>query len=77
MGIYCKNCKNHTEYTHPKILVLISNNKRKVKSKCNKCLTDRTLFDKINEEYDLEELVKQFSLLMYFIKEHKDLLREV
>ena len=60
MGIYCKNCKSHTECTYPKILVLISNKKTKVKSKCSECLTDRTFFDKINEEYDLEELVKHF-----------------
>ena len=62
---------------HPKILVLISNKKGKVKSKCAECLTDRTFFDKINK-YELEQLAKHFfSLLMYFIKEHADLLREV
>ena len=63
MGIYCKNCKSHTECTYPKILVLISNKKTKVKSKYNECLTDRTFFDKINEEYDLQELVKHFFFL--------------
>ena len=46
MQIYCENCQKHTESTHPKILVLISNKKAKVKSKCAKCLTDRTFFGK-------------------------------
>ena len=63
---------------HPKILVLISKKKVKVKSKCAECLTDRTFFDKISDEYDLQQLVKHFfSLLMYFIKDHEDLLHEV
>ena len=52
----------HTESTHAKILVLISNKKAKVKSKCAECLTDRTFFDKINDQYELEQLVKHFSL---------------
>ena len=52
MQIYCGNCKKHTECTHSKILVLISN--KKVKSKNAVCLTDRTFFDKINDEHDLE-----------------------
>ena len=77
MYIYCKNCKKHTEYTHPKILVLISNEKAKVKSQCAECLADRTFFDQINNKYDLEQLVKHFFLLMYFIKEHEDSLGEV
>ena len=47
---------------NPKILVLISNKKAKVKSKCTECLTDRTFFDKINDEYDLEQLVKHIFL---------------
>ena len=34
--------------------------KGKAKSKCAECLTYRTFFDKINDEYDLEQLVKQF-----------------
>ena len=71
MYIYCKNCKKHTEYTHPKILVLISNEKAKVKSQCAECLADRTFFDQINNKYDLEQLVKHFFLLMYFIKDMK------
>ena len=45
-----------------KILVLISNKKTKVKLKCTECLTDRTFFDKIDNEYDLEQLVKHFFL---------------
>ena len=63
---------------HPKILVLISNKKGKVKSKCAECLTDRTFFDKTSDEYDLQQLVKHFfSLLMYFIKDNEDLLHKV
>ena len=54
MDIYYKNFKKHTEYTHPKKLVLISNKKAKAKLKCAKCLTDRPFFDIINDEYDLE-----------------------
>ena len=79
MDIYFKNCKKHTEYTHPKkYQILISDNKAKAKSKCAKCLTERTFFDKINDEYGLEQLVKHFlSLLMRFMKEHGDLLRKV
>ena len=73
MNSYCKNCKNHTECTHPKRLVLIS--EKKAKSKCAECLTDRAFSAKINDEYDLEQLLKHFfSLLMYFIKEHGELL---
>ena len=49
MEIYCENCKKHTESTHPKILVLISNKKAKLKSKCAECLTDRKFFDKISD----------------------------
>ena len=57
MDIYCKNCKNHTECTHPKILVLLSNKKVKVKLKCAECMTDRSFFVKMNDEYDLKQLV--------------------
>ena len=49
MQIYCENCKNHTEFSHPKILVLISNKKAKVKSKCAECFADRKFFDQIND----------------------------
>ena len=62
MQIYSENCKKHNESTHPKILVLISNKKAKVKSKCAECLPDRKFFDKINDEYELEQLVKHFFL---------------
>ena len=62
MQIYCENCKKHTESTDPKILVVISKKKAKVKSKCADCLTDRKFFDKINDEYELEQLVKHFFL---------------
>ena len=61
MQIYSENCKKHTECIHPEILVLISNKKAKVKSKCE-CLTDRIFFDKINDEYEVEQLVKYFFL---------------
>ena len=71
-----KTVKNTLNVHIQKILVLISNTKAKVKSKCAECLTDRTFFDKINDEYDLKQLVKHFfSLLMYFIKEHADLFK--
>ena len=36
------------------------NIKQRVKSTCTECLTDRTFFDKINDEYELEQLVKHF-----------------
>ena len=49
MHIYCKKCN-----TFPKKLVLISKNKIKEKSKCTICLTERTLINKIEGEYDLE-----------------------
>ena len=62
MQIYCENCKKHTDCTHQKIIVLISNKKAKVKSKCAEFLTDRTFFGKIKDECDLEELVKHFFL---------------
>ena len=68
MNIYCKNCKKHTDRTHPKKLVLISDKKAKAKSKCAKFLIDRTFFDKINDAYDLEQLVKHFLFTDVFYK---------
>ena len=68
MQIYCENSKKHSESTNPKILVLIPKKKAKVKSKCVECLNDRTFFDKINDEYDLEELVKHFFFTDVFYK---------
>ena len=62
MQIYSENSKKHTECIHPEILVLISNKKAKVKSKRIECLSDRTFFDKINNEYELEQSVKRFFL---------------
>ena len=62
MAIYCENCKKHIESTHPKILLLTSNKKAKLKSKCAECLTDRKFFDKISEVYELEQLVNIFFL---------------
>ena len=67
MQIYCENCKKHTESTHPKILVLIWNKKAKLKSKCAECLTDRMFFDKINDEYELEQLIKLFFFFFYCV----------
>ena len=63
MHIYCKKCKKHTSNTFPKILVLISKNKIKGKSKCAICLTEKTFIDKIEDIYDLEselEIYLQF-----------------
>ena len=54
MHIYGKNYKKHTSNTFPKILVLISKNKVKGKSKCAICLIERTFIDKIEDVYDLE-----------------------
>ena len=71
MKIYCENCKKHTESAHPKILVLISSKKAKVKSES---LTGKIFFDKINGQYELDQSLNIFLLLMYFIKEHEDLL---
>ena len=52
--------------------------KSKSKIKMHGVLTFRKFFDKINDKYDLEQLLKHFFyLLMYFIKEHEDLLHEV
>ena len=62
MHIYCKSCKKYTHCTYLKKMILISGKKAKAKLKCAKCLTDRTFFDKINDEYDLEQLVKHFFL---------------
>ena len=62
MDIYCKNWKKCTDCKYPKKLILISDKKAKTKSKCVECLTDRMFSDKINEEYDLEQLVKHFFL---------------
>ena len=53
-------------------MVLISDKKVKAKSKFAKFLTDRSFFNKINDKYDLEQLVKHFFSLMYVIKEHGD-----
>ena len=44
-------------YTSKKLL-LISD--KKAKSKCAKCLNGRTFLEKINDEYDLEQLIKNF-----------------
>ena len=63
MHIYCKNCKNHTDITFPKELILISKDKTKRKRKCVICLTEGTLSHKIEDKYGLEselEIYLQF-----------------
>ena len=40
----------------------MSDKKAKIKLKCAESLTDRTSFDKIKDEYDLEQLVKHLYL---------------
>ena len=63
MHIYCKKCNKHTGNTFPEILILISKNKIKGKSRCTICLTERTFIDEIEGEYDLEselEIYLQF-----------------
>ena len=42
--------------------------KAKLKSKCTECLTDGTFFDKINDEYELEQLVINFFFTDLFYK---------
>ena len=56
MHIYCKKCSNHTANTFPKILVLISKNESKGKSRCAICLTERSFIDDI--KYDLESALE-------------------
>ena len=54
MHICCKNCKKHTDNTFPKKLILILENKFKIKSKCGICLNKRTFIHEIEGKYDLE-----------------------
>ena len=58
MNIYCKNCKNTLNVHIQKKNFLMSDKKAKANLQCAECLTDRTFFDKINDEYDLEQLIK-------------------
>ena len=44
----------------PKKLVLILKNKIQGKSKRANCLAETAFFDKINNKYDLEQLLKHF-----------------
>ena len=60
MPFYCKNCKKHTGNMFPKKLVLILKNKIQGKSKRANCLAETAFFDKINNKYDLEQLLKHF-----------------
>ena len=60
-----------------KTLVLISDKKAKSKLNCAECLTDRA-FILIKWTTRFRTASKKiFSLLIYFIKEHGDLLRKV
>ena len=66
MHIYCLKCKKHTGNMFQKKLVLISNNKIKRKPNCPICSTERTLFHKIEDKYNLEdesEIYLQFFFL--------------
>ena len=58
MYMYCKNCKKHTGNMSPKILILISKNEIKGKSKCVICFTKKTFIDGIEEKYDIESQLK-------------------
>ena len=60
MQFYCKNCKKHTGNMLPKKLVLILKNKILGKSKCANCLAETAFFNKINNKYDLAQLLKHF-----------------
>ena len=63
MQICYKNRKKYTGNNFPKILILISKNKIKEKSKCAICLTERTFIHEIEDKYDLEselEIYLQF-----------------
>ena len=62
MYIYCKNCDKHTSNTFPKKLILISKNKRKGKSKCAICLTERAFIHEI--KYDLESELEIYLQLL-------------
>ena len=53
MHIYCKNGKRHTECAYPRQNVQSQSQKQS-----QICLNDRTFFNKINDEYDLEQSVK-------------------
>ena len=57
MNVCCKDCKKHNERTHPKKLVLTLDKIAKMKSKYAECLIDQ-----INDQYDLEQFVKDFLL---------------
>ena len=52
--MYCKNYKKHRGNTFLKILVPISKNEIKGKSKCAICLNERTLIHEIEGKYGLE-----------------------
>ena len=56
-----KTAKNTLSVRIQKISLSIRQ-KAKAKPKCADCLTDRTFFDNINNEHDLEQLLKHFFL---------------
>ena len=49
----------------PKNLVLISNNKIKGKSNCRICSTERTVFHKIKDKYNLEDESEIYLQLLF------------
>ena len=62
-----------------KILVLRSNRKAKVKWKCAECLTYRTFFEKINDEYNLEQLAKHllFFTVVFYKRKWRHIARNI
>ena len=58
MHIYCNKYNKHTPSKFPKILVSISKNKIKGKSRCAICLTERSFIDDI--KYDLESALEVY-----------------
>ena len=72
MHMYGKSCKKHTSNMfQKKIIVLISKNKIREKSKFAICLTERTSIHEIEDKYGLE------SELEVYLQKHGDLLRKV
>ena len=60
MQIYCSRCKRHTDNACPKKLVMLTNKKLKVKSRCADCMAIRSFFDEIKGKDELEIIVPQF-----------------
>ena len=58
MQICCSRCKKHTD--NPKKLVMLTNKKLKVKSRCADCMAIKSFFDEIKGKDELEIIVPQF-----------------